>query len=288
MELRDWLSEFRVREQLPKGFEDLAMGVCEPVVDMVLARRRRCGFLVGICGAQGSGKSTLSTVLAEILRRRGLHVAVLSLDDLYLTHDARRQLGRSVHRLLVTRGVPGTHDAQLGGSLLEALGRSGDVAVPKFDKSKDDRLPESQWSRFEGPADVIVLEGWCVGARPQAPAALIAPVNALERDEDPEAIWRTYANDALAGPYRALFDPLDMLVLLQAPSFEVVLDWRLEQERKLRLRLIAQGADLGRTMSDEAVARFIAHYERITRWILAEMPGRADMVFRLSPERLLV
>ena len=38
--------------------------------------------------------------------------------------------------------------------------------------------------------DVILLEGWCVG-RSQGRAALATPVNELERDEDPKAIWRT-------------------------------------------------------------------------------------------------
>ncbi|HEX5377408.1 MAG TPA: kinase, partial [Phenylobacterium sp.] len=151
-----------------------------------------------------------------------------------------------------------------------------------------DRRPESQWTRVLAPVDVILFEGWCVGARPQPPQALAEPINALERLEDPEGRWRAYANDALAGPYRALFDRLDLFVLLQAPSFEVVLEWRREQERKLRERLAREGADPGRAMSDEAVARFIAHYERITRWILDEAPGRADIVVRLDAGRRAV
>ena len=30
--------------------------------------------------------------------------------------------------------------------------------------------------------------------------------------------------------------------------------------------------------------RFIMHYERLTRWILQEMPARADIVVRLGPD----
>jgi D-glycerate 3-kinase len=286
--LRDWLTEFQANGQLPGVFVDIALAICEPLAAEVQARADRPGYLVGICGAQGSGKSTLTAVLAEMLRRRGLIVAVISLDDLYLSRGTRADLGRSVHPLFVTRGVPGTHDVELGRSVLGALGNSGDVALPRFDKAIDDRAAQSTWPVFAGSADVVLFEGWCVGARPQSPEALANPLNQLERDEDPNGTWRSYANDALAGPYRALFDPLDMLILLEAPSFDVVLDWRLEQERKLRNRIVAGGGDVKRTMSDEAVVRFIAHYERMTRWILQEMPGRADLVVRLDGQRNLV
>ena len=132
---------------------------------------------------------------------------------------------------------------------------------------------------------VVIMEGWCVGARPQNAAQLATPVNALERDEDPEGSWRGYVNSALEGPYRALFDRLSPLVLLQAPSFEVVHGWRAEQEHKLRERLQREGADTSRVMDDMAIARFIAHYERVTRHILAEMPQRADHLITLSSTR---
>jgi D-glycerate 3-kinase len=120
-----------------------------------------------------------------------------------------------------------------------------------------------------------------------APAgrALAVPVNDLEREEDSDGRWRAYANAALAGPYRDLFARLDRLVLLQAPGFEAVLDWRREQERKLRDRLAREGAGATRAMNDAEVARFIAHYERLTRWILEEMPGRADVVIALDAAR---
>jgi D-glycerate 3-kinase len=103
-------------------------------------------------------------------------------------------------------------------------------------------------------------------------------VNDLERDEDPQAVWRGYVNDQLDGPYQALFARLHDLVLLEAPSFEVVAGWRAEQEAKLRAK--RPGG-----MTDAEVARFVAHYERLTRWILAEMPARADWVVTLDAER---
>lgn len=275
-----WLSAFIARENLSADFAETARAICGPLVDRIVAApRREPGLVVGICGAQGSGKSTLSAVTQEWLRRRGLKVALLSLDDIYLTREERAALAREVHPLLATRGVPGTHDAALGERVLASLARPGQTAIPSFDKGLDDRRPEIDWPRFEGPADVILFEGWCVGARPQAAKDLAAPINTLEAEHDADGVWRAYVNAALADPYRRLFGRIDILVMLQAPSFDVVLGWRQEQEAKLRQRAG------GRGMNESQVAAFVAHYERLTRHILAEMPGRADVVVRLDAER---
>ncbi|WP_340644830.1 kinase [Phenylobacterium sp.] len=276
-----WLSDFIAAEGLPADFADSARAICGPLADRIAARTRAPGFIVGVCGTQASGKSTLTAVLRAMLEARGLAVASLSLDDLYLTHAERETLGREVHPLLVTRGVPGTHDVALGVRILDGLGRPGETLLPAFDKAADDRKPEGV--PVAGPVDVILFEGWCVGAVAQADVA--APVNALERDLDPDGRWRTFVNAALAGPYQDLFARIDLLVLLQAPSFEVVLAWRREQEAKLRSRLAHEGGDLKRAMTDDQVADFIAHYERLTRHILAEMPGRADVVVVLDEQR---
>lgn len=280
-----WLTAFIAAERLPAEFADIALAICEPLAARIADAARSPGFTVGICGPQASGKSTLTAVVRHLLEGRGFSVAVLSLDDIYLTRAERGRLAADVHPLFATRGAPGTHDVALGERVLDALKGTGEVALPSFDKAADDRRPPADWPRVQAPVDIILFEGWCVGARPQPAAALAEPLNALEREEDPQGVWRAYANDALAGSYRTLFGRLDLFVLLQAPSFEVVLDWRREQERKLRERLAREGSGASNAMSDEAVARFIAHYERITRWILAEAPGRADIVVRLDAQR---
>jgi D-glycerate 3-kinase len=235
-------------------------------------------FTLGICGAQGSGKSTLTAALAASLEKRGVPCAVLSLDDLYLTRAERQRLAREVHPLFATRGVPGTHDVALGLATIEALARGEAAALPRFDKARDDRLPEAEWPRAEAGTQVLVLEGWCLGARPQAEEDLTASVNALEAGEDQDGVWRRHANAALAGSYQRLFARIDRLIMLAAPGWEVVDRWREQQEAELRAR--AKGA-----MSPSEVARFIQHYERLTRWILSEMPGRADLTVQLSEAR---
>lgn len=236
-------------------------------------------LVVGICGAQGSGKSTLSEGLADLFRGEGVATAVLSIDDLYHTKAVREELGRTVHPLLATRGVPGTHDVALGLKLLDELAQGRPALLPRFDKGVDDRAPLDQWEHAPSDTRLLILEGWCVGARPQSTEALVNPVNDLERHEDPSGAWRRYANDQLVGPYRALFDRLDALILLAAPGFEIVLRWRIQQEQTLRAK--------GQGMNDAQIARFIQHYERLTRHILNEMPERADMTLPLNADRSL-
>jgi D-glycerate 3-kinase len=239
-------------------------------------------LVVGICGAQGSGKSTLADGLLQGLREAGVAAATLSIDDLYLTLAERERLAREVHPLLRTRGVPGTHDVDLGLSAIGDIDARRPTLLPRFDKSRDDRAPVDRWQPVDQPLDVLLFEGWCVGARPQPPQDLVEPINALERDEDRDGRWRAYVNAALEGRYRALFGRIDLLILLAAPGFEVVRAWRIQQENDLRAHAEAGAPGL---MNDDQIARFIQHYERITRHILAEMPGRADVTIALDADR---
>lgn len=259
-----------------------AAELIEKAIRAALPARRRGPLIVGLCGSQGSGKSTVCKTVASRFSATGLKVATLSLDDLYLPLAARIKLGELVHPLLRTRGVPGTHDTKLGLHTLHDLAHAREVKLPRFDKACDDRRPEAAWEAIQGPVDLVLFEGWCVGARPQGLEALTQPINALEANEDVDGRWRRYVNDALGGEYQRLFAKIDLLVLLAAPSFDVVLKWRIQQEQELREQ--AQ-ADRSGVMSDAEIARFIQHYERLTKHVLIEMPPRADLVIRLSEDR---
>uniref|UniRef100_B0T2H1 Kinase-like protein n=1 Tax=Caulobacter sp. (strain K31) TaxID=366602 RepID=B0T2H1_CAUSK len=282
----DWLAAFLRDERLPAAFADEIERLHAPLAARIAAVAMGSAFVVGICGPQGAGKTTTVRVLAALLEAQGLSVAILSLDDLYLPRADREALARDVHPLLRTRGVPGTHDVALGLAVLDGLATAGKTTIPRFDKAADDRAPAESWSRVEGPVDVVLFEGWCVGARPELAEALRQPLNALEREQDPEGVWRRYVNAALAGPYRALFARVDLLIQFTAPDFETVLAWRQEQERKLRDRLAAAGqGGAGRAMTEAEVAVFVQHYERLTRHIAHEMPARADLVVALGADR---
>lgn len=236
--------------------------------------------VLAISGLQGSGKSTFAAQVADAARARGLAAATLSLDDVYLPAAARHRLAAHVHPLLATRGPPGTHDLDLAHATLDALAAGRPVSLPRFDKLADDRLPERSWPRVAAPLDLLVLEGWCVGVPAESEDALALPLNALERNEDSEGRWRRYCNDALRDHYPALWQRLDRLWLLQAPSFEIVTRWRWQQERSLL------AAAPGRTGMDHAqLARFLAHYERVSRQALRTLPAIADHVVPLDEAR---
>lgn len=259
-----------------------ALDLVEHSVGHSLLNREARPLILGICGAQGSGKSTLADGLAARLNARDISAACLSIDDLYLTKAARSQLAQDVHPLLRTRGVPGTHDVALGMAVLDDLHAGQPARLPRFDKACDDRLPKDQWTAIPAGLQVLLFEGWCVGARAQPEAALAEPVNTLERDEDKDARWRTYVNQALANDYQPLFDRIDSLVLLAAPGFEIVQRWRGQQEDSLRRRSPPGASGV---MTKAQIARFIQHYERLTRYILVEMPKRADITLSLATDR---
>nr|WP_245824929.1 AAA family ATPase [Sphingomonas azotifigens] len=234
-------------------------------------------LVLGLCGAQGSGKSTLADALAA----RFPGAVTLSIDDLYRTRAEREQLAATVHPLLLTRGVPGTHDVALGLATLAALDRGEAVPLPRFAKENDDRVDPALWPVAPAGCPLVIFEGWCVGARPQPEAALAEPINALERERDADGVWRRHANAALAGAYQLLFDRIDLLALLRAPDWDQVYAWRKQQEDALR-RSGARGAGV---MDDDQLRFFVSHYERLTRHILAEMPDRADWTFHLDADR---
>jgi D-glycerate 3-kinase len=238
-------------------------------------------LIVGVNGAQGSGKSTLCMLLVWLLDHGfGLSCCVVSIDDLYLTRTQRQGLAREIHPLLATRGVPGTHDVELGLRLFETLKcavADSRTPIPRFDKACDERAPESAWDEFQGRPDLILFEGWCVGAVAQPEALLTAPVNALEANEDGSGVWRSYVNRQLGHEYRALFEQIDLLSMLKIPNWEMVYRWRSNQERQLAASRNGEGI-----MGSVDLQRFIMHYERLTRYQLEEMPGRADLVLELN------
>lgn len=282
------LSDFLARHRLPPAFRETADRYYWPLSERLptlLPPDRP--LLLGINGAQGTGKSTLAKFLDMATRECfGWRNAMMSIDDFYLTRSEREALAQEVHPLFETRGVPGTHDTPL---LSEVLDRLVDlpadetVRVPTFDKANDDRA--QSWSMVEGPLDMIILEGWCVGSEAQDEAALLEPVNELERDEDSDGTWRVFVNDSLAKNYEPLFERLDALVFMKAPSFDAVFRWRLEQEQKLADSSDARASSV---MNREQVGRFIRFYERLTRHNLITLPSRADVVLTLDEAHAVV
>ena len=179
----------------------------------------------------------------------------VSLDDFYLTRAQRIELAQTVHPLLRTRGVPGTHDTRWLAQVLNAI-ESADPAegatidLPIFDKGLDDRN-----GRQRLHCQILVLEGWCIGV--QAQPDVLQTINALETREDADGLWRSWVNDQIRQNYEALWKSIDYWVQLRPPGFEQVVRWRSEQEQHI---------EPDKRMNAEALQRFIDHYERLTRW----------------------
>jgi D-glycerate 3-kinase len=288
--IRPWQRSFLDAHRLPDAYLDTANKYFEPLAGVLAQRRRTLGSTlhVALNGSQGSGKSTLGDYLCSCLAEEyGLSAVALSLDDFYLTRAERLDLAERIHPLLRTRGVPGTHDVELLRAVLNALSRESlkPVSVPRFDKSIDDRAPQEVWTLIDAPVDVVVLEGWCLGATSEEPGVLAQPINTLERDEDTESQWRTYSNEMLRQHYEPFYADLDVWIMLAAPGFEQVLRWRTEQEEKLRESVVGQGEGV---MSDATLSRFVQHFERYTRQCLRDLPQRADVLLKMDGDRNIV
>lgn len=257
--------------------------------------------LIGVGGAQGSGKSYQCRAYAAAHPR----VAHFSLDDVYRTKAHRFQLAdawkavflseryvprivgdwtsadrvriaEQTFQLFSTRGPPGTHDLGVARRLIRQLSTAAPTPLPRFDKALDELAPESSWPVFQGPAHATLVDGWCMGAL--APDAS-APLNAVEQlDESRE--WRDSMSITLNSNYANFFAAFDCIIYLQAPSWEIVRVWRGEQEEET----------LGRPLTAEenaALDRFVMHYERVTRAMLAGHHG-AGWIVHLDEARNVV
>jgi len=283
------IADFIKKHDLPDGYAISAQRWFFPVFEQIVSFSR-CSdhpVVIGINGSQGSGKSTLAGLFADVLKpAHDFETVVLSIDDFYLGHDERKTLSETIHPLLQTRGVPGTHDVAMAIDTLVSLKQfSAPVTIPHFDKSRDDRAAKSEWRVIDRKPDIIILEGWCMGSEAQSDDALIKPVNEIEEKEDSDLVWRNYVNQQLKQNYPPLFSQVDVWIMLRAPSFDCVFDWRLEQEEKRIQVLSRQGKYPSGLMNRNEIARFIQHYQRITEYTLDTLPDRVHFLYELDKRR---
>ena len=237
--------------------------------------------IIGLSGGQGAGKSTITAVLKFLLKKLyGLEVCIISIDDFYKTKNERKKMSKKIHPLFLTRGVPGTHDINLINKIFQKLKKKNfkPFFIPKFDKSIDDRLKKKKWTKINKSPNIIIFEGWCVGAEYQKINALKKSINELERKYDASLIWRKKVNEYLK-KYKKIFNKIDKLVYLKVPNFNQIYYWRLLQEKKLKLT--SKNKEI---MSKSQIKDFIMHYERITKQMMKEHLKISNLVVYLDKD----
>ena len=238
-------------------------------------------LILGLSGSQGSGKTTVTGILQIILKKFfKKDIYIISIDDFYKTLRDRNRMSQQKHSLFKTRGVPGTHDINLIKNFFISAKRKKfkKIKLPKFNKSIDDRSKKNYWHNINKRPEIIILEGWCVGAKPQIISSLRKPVNILERHEDKDLIWRKYANEKLKKEYKEVFAMIDYFIFMKVPNFKIVFKWRLLQESKLRKKLHYKK----KIMTYSAIKRFIMFYQRITLQMMKDLSKSASIVLLLK------
>jgi len=271
---------FRDKQGQLKNFY---LPICKKINSEYVKRKKT--KIIGLSGGQGTGKSTISQILKIILKEGfNLETVIFSIDDFYKTRKDRKIMAKKISPLFLTRGVPGTHDAKMLFNCIKNLkkNRFKKVTVPKFDKSKDDRIPKSKWLAVKKKPNIVIFEGWCVGVTSQKEKDLVIPINKLEKQKDEKRIWRQTVNKELKNKYKKIFNLIDKLIFLKVPSFKYVYKWRLLQEKKLRTK--SRG---NKTMSNEQVKNFIMYYERLTKNMLKILPKKANTVISIDESHRL-
>ena len=238
-------------------------------------------LFLGLSGGQGSGKTTITAILKIILRKFFKRkVYTISIDDFYKTLEERKYMSRTIHPLFKTRGVPGTHDVNLIKKLFYFIKKNKfkKFKMPKFDKSIDDRFKKKYWNTIKKRPEIVILEGWCVGAKSQTNLLLKKPKNILEKYEDQNLVWRKHVNDRLKKEYKKIFAMIDHSIFIKIPNFDIVLKWRFLQEKKLGKNSIFKK----KIMSYDEIKRFIMFYERITLQMIKDLSKSASMVIFLK------
>ena len=244
---------------------------------------KKVPLIIGLAGGQGTGKTTITSIITIILKKYfKLDVFKISIDDFYKTIKQRTLLSKNKHPLLMTRGVPGTHDIDIMLNFFKRIKVKNFkiLKLPKFNKGVDDRCKQSLWYKIQSKPDVVILEGWCVGARSQNSKELKKPVNSLEKTHDQNFKWRQYVNYQLKTKYKKLFNQLDYILFLKAKNFSLLRRWRLKQEKKLWLK--SKNKKNLKIMNKSEVKNFMDTYQRITQQMFKDMPKYSSIVMNLN------
>jgi len=244
-----------------------------PIIDKIIQSKDN-KFLIS--GSQGVGKSTLSILLKIVIEKiYKKKVMLLSIDNYYLSKAKRLKLAKKVHPLLVTRGVPGTHNIKkLYQDINQFNKQKFPISIPHFDKIKDDVT--TKINKISN-AQILLLEGWFCGSLPIRTKYLYQNINQLESKYDQNKVWRKYYNSMLKNEYKKIFNMFNNKIYMQPPSFKYIIKWRSLQEKNN-----ANKSNSKNFMNKDMLKKFIQHYEKITKWMMKTMPDKVDMLIKID------
>tara|TARA_B100000029_G_scaffold450646_1_gene474719 strand:+ start:70 stop:999 length:930 start_codon:yes stop_codon:yes gene_type:complete len=271
------VDKFKNNEKLIKSF---LIPLCFWISKKV---NKKKPYFVGLAGGQGTGKTTISSLIKIILIKYfKLKVFRISIDDFYKTRKERINLSKRVHPMFLIRGVPGTHDINMMLRFFKKVKskKFKRLKLPTFNKAIDDRFNKKHWYDLKNKPEVIIFEGWCVGAKAEKNSSLKKVINSMEKAKDQKQIWRNYVNNQLKSKYKNLYSQLNCLIYLKVKNFSLLQKWRLKQERKLWLRS-KKNCKL-KIMSRADVITFMQTYQRITQNMFRYMPKHASIIFNLN------
>ena len=271
--------KFKNKERMLKSF---LVPICFWIANKT---KNKKPFFVGLAGGQGTGKTTTSSIIKIILEKYfQLNVFKISIDDFYKTRKERILLSKKIHPMLLTRGVPGTHDINMMLNFFKKAKNKTfkSFQLPNFNKAIDDRFAKKYWYNINKRPDVIIFEGWCVGAKHEKNSSLNKPINSMERIKDPKKVWRKYVNRQLKQKYKDLYSQLNCLIYLKAKNFSLLQKWRLKQENKLWLK--SKKTSKHKIMNKEDVISFMQTYQRITENMFKKMTKYASILVNLGSD----
>ena len=245
-----------------------------PIINYICSSKSK-KFLFG--GSQGIGKSSFINIISKTIEKfYDKKILLLSLDNYYLSKKQRLLLSKKIHKLLVTRGVPGTHNIkELVKNVKQFNQEKYPITTPLFDKLIDDRIKLNKTIKTK--CDILFLEGWCCGSSEIPKKFLYKNINNLEKINDPKNQWRNFYNKKLKIEYKKLFKLFDELIFLKTSSFDNVYKWRLKQEKTNQ----SKNKKLKR-MSANEIKVFVQHYEKITKWMIKDLNKKAQIVIQFE------
>ncbi len=245
-----------------------------PIINYICFSKSK-KFLFG--GSQGIGKSSFINIISKTIEKfYDKKILFLSLDNYYLSKKQRLVLSKEKHNLLMTRGVPGTHNIE---KLLKNIKKFDQgkypITIPLFDKLIDDQSKSKKIIKTK--CDILFLEGWCCGSKEIPKKILYKNINNLEKIDDPKNQWRNFYNHKLKTEYKKLFKLFDELIFLKTSSFDNVYKWRLKQEKTNKSK-----NRKSKKMSANEIKVFVQHYEKITKWMMKDLNKKAEIVIKFE------